>query len=201
MRVIGLTGGIASGKTLVSDAFAALGVPIIDTDVIARDLVKPGRPALAEIVRRFGSDCLQADGSLNRRLLRDRVFADASTRRRLEAILHPRIRTTVRQQLHQLHAAPYAIVVIPLLAESSDYLTLLDRVLVVDVPESVQCERVMARDGIDAGQAERILAAQANRKARLACADDILDNTGTPADLAARVSELDQSYRIPEPER
>lgn len=199
MRVIGLTGGIASGKTTVSDTFAAHGVPIIDTDLIARELVAPGQPALGEIVACFGPECLQADGHLDRHYVRRIVFADPTARRRLEAILHPRIRATVRQRLNRLGEPPYTMVVIPLLAENPDYLCLLDRVLVVDVPETVQQQRLMNRDDIDSVQAERMLAAQTDRRARLAIADDVIDNTGDVMSLRARVAELDQQYRNPNP--
>ena len=147
VRVIGLTGGIGSGKTAVSDRFAQIGVPEVDTDQLARELVDPGQPALAEIVAHFGVDCLDEGGRLHRARLRERVFADSTGRRRLEAILHPRIRKLSQERIAAL-TAPYCLAVIPLLAETgmTDWL---DRILVVDVPEAEQIRRVMARDQID----------------------------------------------------
>lgn len=192
MLVVGLTGGIGSGKTTVSERFADYGVPVIDTDLIARELVEPGRPALAEIVAGFGPECLDGDGRLHRTHLRERVFADPAGRRRLEAILHPRIRALVRERVAAL-AVPYCLVVIPLLAETG-MTDLIDRVLVVDAPEAEQIRRVMARDRIDADQARRILAAQASRDQRLALADEILENSGNLDQLDRQVAALHQHY-------
>ncbi|MDQ5908870.1 MAG: dephospho-CoA kinase [Pseudomonadota bacterium] len=189
---VGLTGGIGSGKTVVSDRFASYGVPVIDTDVLARELVEPGQPALAEIVAEFGPDCLDDGGRLNRAVLRERVFIDDAGRRRLEAILHPRIRALARVRIAALNA-PYSLLVIPLLAETG-MTDLVDRVLVVDVAEAEQVRRVMARDGIDEAQARRILAAQANRSRRLALADDVLENFGDLAELDQRIADLHQYY-------
>ncbi|MGK0674066.1 MAG: dephospho-CoA kinase [Halothiobacillaceae bacterium] len=198
MLVIGLTGGAASGKSTVATLFAAHGTPIIDTDLIARELVTPGQPALTEIVDRFGPKALNPDGSLNRPWLRQRIFADATARQALEAILHPRIRTEVQQRLAALHQhippPPYALVVIPLLVETGAYDSLLDRVLVVDVPEDLQLERLMMRDGMELPLARAMLAAQASRQTRLARADEVIDNRGTPEDLAAQVARLHQLY-------
>lgn len=191
---VGLTGGIASGKSAVSALFERLGVPVIDTDRLARELVEPGRPALAEIVQRFGPACLTAAGELDRRQLRQRVFADPAARRELEAILHPRIRANATALMASLNA-PYCIVVVPLLAESPAFRRLLDRIVMVDVPESVQIERVMARDDADEPQARAILAVQAGRAERLAIADDVIDNTGSLARLEQEVRRLDASYR------
>ena len=192
MLVVGLTGGIGSGKTAVSDRFARYGVPIIDTDLLARELVEPGQPALTEIVTAFGLDCLDGAGRLDRARLRERVFADASGRRRLEAILHPQIRALSRQRLAQL-TAPYSLLVIPLLAETgrTDWI---DRVLVVDAPEAERLRRVMARDQTDEEQARRILAAQASREQRLALADEVVENSGDFAALDRQVSTLHQHY-------
>lgn len=192
MLVIGLTGGIGSGKTVVSDCFARLGAPIIDTDLLARELVEPGQPALAEIVAEFGPDCLDSDGRLQRSHLRERVFADPTGRRRLEAILHPRIRALARERIARL-TAPYGLLVIPLLAETG-MTDLVDRVLVVDAPEAEQIRRMMARDGIDEIQARRILAAQANRSQRLALADDVLENIGDLDELDRQVAALHRYY-------
>jgi dephospho-CoA kinase len=189
---IALTGGIASGKSLVADSFAALGVPVIDTDVIARQVVEPGEPALAEVVTAFGPGVLGADGRLDRRRLRELIFADATARRRLEAILHPAIRIEMERQ--SLAAdGPYQVLVIPLLTEGGrrDHV---DRVLVVDVPESLQVERLITRDSVSREQALASLGAQATRAARLAFADDVIDNTGSAGDLRAKVAALHEQY-------
>lgn len=194
MLVIGLTGGIGSGKTAVSDRFARLGIPVIDTDLIARELVEPGQTALAEIAGEFGPDCLDGNGRLHRAHLRERVFADPTGRRRLEAILHPRIRAATRERVAALIAVPYCLVVIPLLAETG-MTDLVDRVLVVDAPETEQIRRVVARDRVDAAQARAILAAQARRDQRLALADDVLENgDGDLDDLDDQVAVLHQRY-------
>ncbi|MEI2743900.1 MAG: dephospho-CoA kinase [Candidatus Competibacter sp.] len=192
MLVIGLTGGIGSGKTAVSDRFARRGVPVIDTDLIARELVEPGQPALAEIVAAFGPVCLDAAGRLRRDYLRERVFADPEGRQRLEAILHPRVRTAMRVRVASL-AAPYCLVVIPLLVETgmTDWV---DRIVVVDAPESEQIRRVMARDGASEQQARRILDAQAQRVERLSHADDVLENTGDLDALDDRIAVLHERY-------
>ena len=192
MLVIGLTGGIGSGKTAVSDRFALHGAPIIDTDLIARQLVEPGQPALTEIAAAFGAECLDDSGSLRRAHLRERVFADPEGRRRLEAILHPRIRARVRERIDGL-TSPYCLVVIPLLAETGMD-DLVDRILVVDVPETEQVRRVMARDRVDADHAHRILAAQASRDQRLALADEVLENTGDLDELGRQVDGLHRYY-------
>jgi dephospho-CoA kinase len=194
MLVVGLTGGIGSGKSTVAERFARLGVPVIDTDVIARDLTAPGGAALAEIRATFGDAVMRADGTLDRSALRRRVFADEAERRRLEAILHPRIRQSVEAALAALDA-PYALVVIPLLVETGSYQDLLDRVLVVDCPEAAQLERVMARSGLAREEVAAILAAQAGRAERLAAADDILVNTAAPEALDSEVEALDARYR------
>ncbi len=193
MLVIGLTGGIGSGKTAVSHRFARCGVPVIDTDLIARELVEPGQPALADIVAAFGPNCLDSDGRLHRAHLREWVFTDPVGRRRLEAILHPRIRAMARERIAALTAIPYCLVVIPLLAETG-MTDLVDRVLVVDAPEAEQVRRVMARDRIDITQARAILAAQTQRDVRLALADDILENDGDLAELDRRIAALHRHY-------
>ena len=192
MLVVGLTGGIGSGKTAVSDRFAAYGVPIIDTDVLARELVEPGQPALTEIAGAFGTDCLDHAGRLDRARLRKRIFADANGRQQLEAILHPRIRALARQRIAGL-TAPYCLLVIPLLAETG-MTDLVNRVLVVDAPETEQMRRVMARDRTDEEQARRILAAQASREQRLALAHEIVENSGDFAELDRQVAALHQHY-------
>lgn len=193
MFVVGLTGGIGSGKTEVSNRFAALGVPIIDTDHLARELVQPGQPALEEIVASFGLDCLDEQGGLRRSYLRERVFADAEGRHRLEAILHPRIRALMKTRIAAL-STPYCIAVIPLLIEGR-MTSLVDRILVVDVTEDKQVQRVTSRDRGTAEQAARILAAQASRSQRLAQADDVLDNSSNNFNLLTRqVAVLHERY-------
>ena len=192
MLVIGLTGGIGSGKTAVSDRFARCNVPIIDTDVLARELVEPGQPALTEITAAFGTDCVDEVGGLNRARLRERIFADVEGRKRLEAILHPRIRALARQRIAALTDA-YCLLVIPLLVETG-MTDLIDRVLVVDAPEAEQLRRVMVRDQIDEEQARRILAAQASREQRLALADEVIENSGDLVDLDRQVAALHQHY-------
>lgn len=192
MLAVGLTGGIGSGKTAVSDAFAHRGVPVIDTDVLARELVGPGEPALTEIVNLFGPACLDATGALDRGYMRQTVFADTALRRRLEAILHPRIHRAVRERLAALEA-PYGLVVVPLLLEAG-MADLFQRILVVDAPEALQVERVMRRDGVDSLQAQRMVAAQASRAQRLALADDVIENSGDLAELDTQVEALHRKY-------
>lgn len=190
---IGLTGGIASGKSTVAGLFAAHGVPILDTDQIARDVVEPGEPAFDAVVAAFGQAVLAPDGRLDRRALRARVFADASARARLEAILHP----VIRAELARRSAAaggPYQVWVIPLLVEG-DRVDHVDRVLVVDCPAEVQLARLRARDGETEASARAMVAAQASRERRLTAADDVILNDGAAEDLAARVAELDAKYR------
>jgi dephospho-CoA kinase len=189
---VALTGGIASGKTTVADLFAALGVPVIDTDVIARRVVEPGQPALAAVVAAFGPDVLDADGRLDRRRMRARIFADPAARQRLESILHPAIRAEMERQSSEA-GGPYQVLVIPLLAEGKrrDHV---DRVLLVDVPESLQVERLVLRDGVSQQQARTSLGAQATRAERLAMADDVVRNTGPVDELRGQVARLHQLY-------
>jgi dephospho-CoA kinase len=193
MFTVGLTGGIGSGKSTVADCFASHGVPVIDTDVIARELTSGGE-ALAQIRAVFGDAVMQADGTLDRAVLRRRVFADSAARRQLEAILHPRIRQAVERTLATL-TAPYVLVVIPLLVETGGYRDLLDRVLVVDCPEDVQIARVMARSGLTRDEVTAVLAAQAGRAERLAVADDVIVNTASPEALSAEVATLHLRYQ------
>jgi len=193
MLVVGLTGGIGSGKSTVAGLFAERGVPIIDTDELAREVVAPGSPGLQQLVDRFGNDILTADGQLDRAKLRERIFQDEAARRDVEAILHPRIEARVRDRLAALEA-PYALVVIPLLAETGGY-PFIEHVLVVDASRETQIRRVMERDGIDRPAVERILAAQADRQRRLALADDVIDGELPLPALRERVAQLDQRYR------
>lgn len=189
---IGLTGGIASGKSTVADEFAALGITIIDADVISRELVEPGRPALARIVEIFGPEVLDHAGRLDRRRLRERVFADPSQRKQLEEVLHPAVRTEMTRQ-SQLATGPYQVLVIPLLVENH-LGHMVDRTLVVDAPEETQLQRLQVRDAVGPEQARRMLAAQSSRTARLAAADDVITNTGSLADLKTQVAALHRKY-------
>ena len=193
MLRIGLTGGIASGKSTVAELFASRGVTVLDTDRIAREVVEPGRPALAALVSALGSDILSRDGRLDRALLRRRLFADDATRRTVEGILHPAILAELGRQAAAA-PGPYQIVVIPLLVEG-DRAGLVDRVLVVDCPEELQIERLMGRDGETRAAALRMLAAQVSREERLATADDVIVNDGPAEDLARQVDLLDRKYR------
>lgn len=189
---VALTGGIASGKSAVAALFEARGVPVVDSDAIAREIVAPGSPALEAIRRRFGERILQGDGTLDRRALREQVFADPVARRDLEAITHPAIRARM-QEWSQAVTGPYQIHMIPLLVESGGRRDF-DRVLVVDCPEELQIQRVMQRDGVDANSARNILAAQASRAARLAIADDVIVNDGDRDKLFHDVDALHQRY-------
>ncbi len=193
MLAVGLTGGIGSGKSTVAELFAERGVPVIDTDVIARELTTPDNEALMAIKDAFGDAVMREDGSLDRAQLRRRVFADSAARRTLEAILHPRIRQAVVQALAELHT-PYALIVVPLLVETGAYAEILDRVLVVDCPEDMQIARVMARNDLTRAEVEAILAAQAGRAVRLAAADDVIDNAGSSEKLRDRVHALHAQY-------
>jgi dephospho-CoA kinase len=189
---IGLTGGIASGKSMVADMFAAKGTAVIDTDIIARDVVRPGQPALQLIEQRFGAGVVNPDGRLDRRRLRELVFADEGKRRDLEAILHPRIRSeAVRQS--EAAGGDYQVIVVPLLVESP-MRQFMDRILVVDCSEETQLERLLERDTETEEQARRMIAAQARREDRLAIADDIIDNDGTKAETAGQVDRLHRQY-------
>ena len=194
--LIGLTGGIASGKSAVSQRFEAKGIFVADADQAAREAVAIGSDGLADVVDMFGKGVLAADGSLDRPAMRGRVFADTDARKRLEGIIHPR----VRELLHDacLRATgPYAIAAVPLLAESGGRKAYpwLQRILVVDVPESVQLQRLLLRDGIDEALAQRMIDVQATRQQRLAIADDVLLNDGPLEALDERVAVLDQLYR------
>jgi dephospho-CoA kinase len=190
---IGLTGGIASGKSTVSDRFAELGVPVIDADLASRAVVEPGSPGLAQVVARFGSGILNAGGELDRRALRNLIFNDPATRKALDGILHPLIRAYMENQA-AVAQGPYLVMAIPLLVEGGHPHERVDRVLVVDVDEAQQLQRVQARDGSTPEQARAILASQASRAARLAVADDVLKNSGTVADLRQAVDLLHERY-------
>jgi dephospho-CoA kinase len=189
---VGLTGGIASGKSTVARLFAQHGVPVIDTDEMARAVVRPGQPALAEIVRGFGPGVLEDDGSLDRRALRERIFGHESERLRLEAILHPHIEAATLAAADRA-GGPYQLLVVPLLLEAG-FDRHVDRILVVDCPESVQRHRLLARDRDRPELVERILAAQVDRATRLRRADDVVDNGGEPGELEPQVASLHGRY-------
>jgi dephospho-CoA kinase len=189
---IGLTGGIASGKSTVAQRFTDLRVPVIDADVAARAVVASGTPGLARVIERFGPGVLAQNGDLDRRALRDLIFSNPEARRDLESILHPLIRADMEGSADQA-VGPYIVMAIPLLIEGGPT-DRVDRILVVDVDEAVQLRRVMERDGCTAEQAGAILASQASRSARLAAADDVLQNAGTVTDLRQAVGRLHERY-------
>ncbi|HRH81466.1 MAG TPA: dephospho-CoA kinase [Thiobacillaceae bacterium] len=190
---VGLTGGIASGKSTVAKRFAESGAGVVDTDRIAHDLTRPGGEALPSIAAVFGAHCLDETGALDRKAMRAKVFADPQARRRLEAILHPLIRTEAARRVAAARE-PYVILVVPLLVESGQYGDLCDRILVVDCDPEIQVRRASARDGADTGQVRAILAAQAGRDARLAHADDVIDNNDDEDALDERVRHLHANY-------
>lgn len=189
---VGLTGGVACGKTTVADMFASLGAGVVDTDAIARDVVAPGSAALAEIAAEFGSEVIDDSGHLDRALMRRLVFADAARRKTLEGILHPRIRERTLAQIDALKA-PYALVVVPLLFETG-FDELVDRAVVVDCPLDTQLERLTSRDDVDEQTAQGMLAAQLDRQSRVARGDDVIDNGGDRATTRAQVEALHQRY-------
>jgi len=193
---IGLTGGIASGKSTVEERFAELGVPVINADDSSRAVVAPGQPGLTAVVERFGKQVLTDGGELDRRALRTVIFADPNKRRELESILHPLIRADMERQASRA-VGPYLVLSIPLLIESRSRdgaSHRVDRILVVDVDEAVQLQRLMSRDSIGADEAHAILAAQASRADRLRVADDVLSNSGTVRDLRQAIDHLHAEY-------
>ncbi|WP_323884402.1 dephospho-CoA kinase [Aeromonas hydrophila] len=193
MYVVAITGGIGSGKTTVANQFAELGIEVVDADVIAREVVEPGTPALAAIAAHFGPEVITPDGQLNRRQLRERVFSDPDAKGWLNALLHPLIRTEMQRQCAAARS-PYCLLVVPLLVENR-LTALANRVLVIDVDEATQIERTCRRDGVSREQAQAILAAQAGRAERLAAADDVLDNqNGTPEAIKSRILALHETY-------
>lgn len=191
--VVALTGGVAAGKTTVARRFEALGVPVHDADVAAREVIEPGTAGLAAVIDAFGTGVLDDTGRLDRGAMRQRIFADPAARKMLEAIIHP----LVREWLHQralAECAPYCLLAIPLLAENIEHYRWIDRVLLVDAPEPAQIARLMARDGIDETLAARMLAHQATRADRLALADDVIENSGNESALGDAVAELHRRY-------
>jgi dephospho-CoA kinase len=191
--VVGLTGGIGSGKSTVADRFALLGATLVDTDLIAHQLTGPAGTAMPELIDAFGPAIAAADGRLDRAVMRERAFGDPGARKRLESILHPMIRAAAERQVGE-SIGPYVITVVPLLIESGNWKQRADRVLVVDCPEDIQIERVMARSGLARDQVLAIIGAQASRDQRLAAADDVIDNRGEPGDLDAQIAPIHRRY-------
>ncbi|NND80858.1 MAG: dephospho-CoA kinase [Gammaproteobacteria bacterium] len=193
--VVGLTGGIGSGKTVVSDYFAGLGVPVIDTDVIAREVVAPGQPALTQMVQTFGEQILQEDGSLNRDVMRTLAFSDADNKRKLDAITHPAIRAACLRQIAAV-TYPYCVVVVPLLVADTDFSALMQRILVVTADTQTRVERVMQRSDLTREQVMAIMQSQIDDQQRLAFADDVIRNDGSIADAQAAAENLHQQYLL-----
>lgn len=193
--VVGLTGGIGSGKSTVADLFVAQGAALVDTDAIAHELTGPGGAAMAQLIAAFGPEVARPDGAMDRAAMRRLVFADPSAKARLESILHPLIRQLSGERCRAA-TAPYVILAVPLLVESGTYRERCDRVVVVDCPESLQIERVMARNGMSPAEVEAIMATQASRPQRLAVADDIVLNDGDLAGISPQVIALHQKYLV-----
>ena len=192
--IVGITGGIGSGKSAVTQRFEQRGITVVDADLAARVIVEPGKPALAAIAEHFGHDILQQDGTLDRAALRQRVFADDSARRWLEQLTHPLIGREILQQINAA-SSPYAILSSPLLLETSQK-ELVDCVVVVDVPEQTQLQRTMARDDNDEEQVKRIMAAQMGREERLGQADIVIDNSRSLDELDSLVEELHKEFLL-----
>lgn len=193
MYIVAITGGIGSGKTTIANQFAELGIDIVDADVIAREVVDPGTPALAAIAAQFGPEMLDPQGQLDRRRLRERVFSDPDAKAWLNGLLHPLIRQEMLRQCANARS-PYCLLVVPLLIENR-LTQLANRVLVIDVDEATQVERTCRRDGVSRAQAKAILAAQASRAERLAAADDVLDNQNDAAEtIKRRILALHETY-------
>ena len=191
--VVGLTGGIGSGKSAAADRFAELGATVVDTDLIAHALTTPGGQAIAAIRQAFGDEVITVDGALDRKLMRERAFTDPTVRRQLEAILHPAIRAESERLVGAAHT-PYVVLVVPLLVESGRYRERCQSLCVVDCPTEVQVARVMSRSGLDVAQVQAIMATQASREQRLAAADDVIDNSGDRNSLIAQVDHLHRQY-------
>ena len=191
--VVGLTGGIGSGKSAVADEFARLGASVVDTDAIAHELTRPGGRATAGVRRLFGPEMILPSGAMDRTRMRERVFSDPKAKRTLEGLLHPMIREASRKRIDAA-AGPYVLLVVPLLVESPDYRKRVHRVLVVDCPEALQIERVRSRSKLSEAQVRAIIASQSPRADRLAAADDVIDNSGTLDALRKQVAALHQRY-------
>lgn len=192
LYIVGLTGGIGSGKSAATSAFAEKGIVVVDADVVAREVVQPGTPALLAIAAHFGPDILQADGSLDRANLRQRIFTTPAEKAWLETLLHPLIHAETRRQL-EAAGSPYAIYVSPLLVDGGQQ-TLCNDIVVVDVPEETQLQRTMQRDSNDRSLVEKIMASQVDRQTRLAAADYVIDNSRDLSHLRAQVDRLHQQF-------
>ena len=190
---IGLTGGIGSGKSAAAEEFRRLGATVVDTDAIAHELTQPGGAAVPHVRALFGEAFVLPSGAMDRKVMRERVFADPAAKQALESLLHPMIRDEAERRIGQACGA-YVIYVVPLLIESGDYRRRVDRVLVVDAPEALQVERVRARSGLGAGEVRAIMDHQAPRAARLAAADDVIENRGTLDELRGQVAALHARY-------
>ena len=191
--VVGLTGGIGSGKSAAADEFARLGAAVVDTDAIAHELTGPGGAAIAEVRRLFGAAFIDAAGAMDRKRMRELVFTDAGARQRLESVLHPIIRAESQRRIEAAftgRSAPYAVLVVPLLVESAGYRERVGRVLVVDCPEALQVARVRQRSALGEDAVRRIIASQIQRESRLAAADDVIDNSGTIAAMHQQIRQL-----------
>lgn len=197
-RLIGLTGGIGSGKSAVTELFRAHGIEVVDADEVAHVLSAPGAAGAAAVIAAFGPAARAADGALDRRWLREQAFANTAFRQRLEGLLHPLIGVEIQARMAAM-TSPYGIVSAPLLLERGNLLAAIERVLVVDVPEDEQVRRAVARGGLDATAVRAIMATQLGRAERLAHADDVIDNAGPLAALAPQVDALDRRYRAPAP--
>jgi dephospho-CoA kinase len=196
--IVGLTGGIGSGKSAAAAQFAALGTPVIDVDVISHQLTAAGQPAVLAIAKELGNDMLNADGSLNRAAVRSKVFEDAAARQQLEGILHPAIYEEAQRQLQQVrNTAPYCIIVVPLLFESERYQPLIDRSLLIDCEESIQIARTMQRSQLSEIEVKNIMAAQLSRETRRQLANDIISNNGSLDELQKNVIAFHQKYINP----
>jgi dephospho-CoA kinase len=191
--VVGLTGGIGSGKSAAADEFARLGATVVDTDAIAHEITGPGGAAIPEVRRLFGRAFVDASGAMDRKRMRDLVFTDAEEKRRLEALLHPMIRAESARRISAA-AGPYTVHVVPLLIESEGYRERVGRVLVVDCPEAVQISRVRQRSGLPEAEIRRIISTQVQRDKRLAAADDVIDNSGPVSALQQQVRKLHETY-------
>jgi dephospho-CoA kinase len=189
---VGLTGGIGSGKSLVSKMFADLGVPVIDADDIAHELIKPGSPLIDNIINILGKDIIDSSGMLDRDKLRSLIFSDSESKEKLEAIMHPHVFDTINRKISEI-SAPYCILSIPLLVETNAR-DMVDAVLVVDCPVSLQIERVSRRDGVTSEDVQKIIQLQASRDSRILAADDVINNEGTIAELQQAVTALHEKY-------
>ena len=191
--VVGLTGGIGSGKSAAADEFSRLGATVVDTDAIAHELTGPGGAAVPEVRRLFGRAFVDASGAMERKRMRDLVFSDPEEKARLEALLHPMIRAESERCIASA-TGPYVVHVVPLLIESPDYRARVGRVLVVDCPEELQVARVRQRSGLPEAEIRRIIASQIQREKKLAAADDVIDNSGSIAALQQQVRRLHENY-------